>query len=791
MSGRSSHRVAPEPPAPALPPIALRTPEPPASPLPPIAPRTLAAQHLGTSESQSPIAVNSERYRDEHIEGGPTAPVDFVLKFVFADVKDLELTRQRTEMINAIKFSGLTAVRRVSSRKDRDGNPAAWYIFVSCSEEMMVLEATRIQLRKKMRAELKDAESGVSGYENFDEAHRDLFEPFSETEYFTSLERQRCIYSKLEAPLVEQGAALDLDGAKASGLVSDFSFISVDAEEAPLHTSWIHNYFAAAPVHAVRAYLGEKPSFYFAFFDHYITALMPLSIFSIGTFSYQMAQSVQAGFWVTDNLMVPIYAIVICVWSTIMLETWKRKQSTLAFQWGTQFFEEHEPSRPEYLTHPLTEARVGEFKDSIFVPHFPDVQGLLGGKAGGEGAEEGETEHVFPEGVQLRRVLASLAFTLTLIAAVAIGALFTMVYKIVLRNTYGQYGNYLGSAINVFFISLIDLVWAKLALILNDWEMYRTDSQWFNALVYKTFLFRFLNKNITPFYIAFVQGLELELFGYGVRDSCPNEDCLRALSDYLLVAVVISEVSRNLITLIPIFLDWLKAQMLLRKRAQAAAEAAKQGGELDTEAVAVAVAPPSAADLLLEAVEAELLRTEYPGTFNEMLELSIQLGYVTMFAVGFPIAPFFVLLANMVERKTDALKTLHMRRPRYRGATGIGSWQSVLEFLVAFSVVTNMLILFFSSKWLRDFLAATLPARYVLLVVVIVEHLLFLLKLGISVYLPDTPAWVFRAQARQALTMKGTSESAIHEKTLELRARIQQMRSTSIAMPDERDKLLA
>jgi hypothetical protein len=122
-----------------------------------------------------------------------------------------------------------------------------------------------------------------------------------------------------------------------------------------------------------------------------------------------------------------------------------------------------------------------------------------------------------------------------------------------------------------------------------------------------------------------------------------------------------------------------------------------------------------------------------------------------MFAVGFPVAPFFVQLNNLIERKTDALKTVKMRRPRYRGGSGIGSWQAVLEFLTVFSVITNMLILFFASSVIRDTIGRQLAPVDVLMVIVVVEHLLLAIKFGISIAVPDTPRWVARAKERALL----------------------------------------
>jgi hypothetical protein len=135
-----------------------------------------------------------------------------------------------------------------------------------------------------------------------------------------------------------------------------------------------------------------------------------------------------------------------------------------------------------------------------------------------------------------------------------------------------------------------------------------------------------------------------------------------------------------------------------------------------------------------------------------------------MFAVGFPIAPLFCLVNNMIERKTDGLKTIKMRRPRYMGSHGLGSWLYVLEFLTVVSVVTNMLIMYFSSKVLRAALDSRMSRVDVLLLTVFIEHALFALKLGISISVLDTPRWVERARARLALALRGETEATHHTK---------------------------
>ena len=78
------------------------------------------------------------------------------------------------------------------------------------------------------------------------------------------------------------------------------------------------------------------------------------------------------------------------------------------------------------------------------------------------------------------------------------------------------------------------------------------------------------------------------------------------------------------------------------------------------------------------------------GTLMDYAELAVQFGYITLFVVAFPLAPFLALANNYVEFRSDAFKLLtQMRRPVPRGAEDIGSWQGVFTAISCIAVVTN------------------------------------------------------------------------------------------------------
>jgi len=76
----------------------------------------------------------------------------------------------------------------------------------------------------------------------------------------------------------------------------------------------------------------------------------------------------------------------------------------------------------------------------------------------------------------------------------------------------------------------------------------------------------------------------------------------------------------------------------------------------------------------------------------------IQFGYVTLFACAFPLSSLCAMLNNILEIKVDAFKLLFAtQRHRYQGAEDIGTWQAVLEFMSLVSVVSNCAIICFTS----------------------------------------------------------------------------------------------
>lgn len=143
----------------------------------------------------------------------------------------------------------------------------------------------------------------------------------------------------------------------------------------PLHTaareyiqvSWSKYYFRlmtgfitgswkkyTQPLNFIAEYYGEKMGFYFAWLIHYTSWLMVLAIFGLAAFIGQCLKyaslpkdqrTYENAF---DSDISAYYAIIVAIWSTILCESWKRKQNLLADIWLVRDFQDKTTMRKDY-----------------------------------------------------------------------------------------------------------------------------------------------------------------------------------------------------------------------------------------------------------------------------------------------------------------------------------------------------------------------------------------------------------------------------------------------------------
>uniref|UniRef100_A0A8B9Q5L6 Anoctamin n=1 Tax=Apteryx owenii TaxID=8824 RepID=A0A8B9Q5L6_APTOW len=235
------------------------------------------------------------------------------------------------------------------------------------------------------------------------------------------------------------------------------------------------------------------------------------------------------------------------------------------------------------------------------------------------------------------------------------------------------------SVISFIVIMILNIIYEKVAIMITDFELPRTQTDYENSLTTKMFLFQFVNYYSSCFYIAFFKGKFVGYPGNPVywlgkyrNEECDPGGCLLELTTQLAIIVGGKAIWNNIQE---VLLPWVKN---LIGRYCAAARSEK-------------IVPRWEHDYHLQPI-GKL------GLFYEYLEMVIQFGFVTLFVASFPLAPLLAIINNMLEIRLDAWKmTTQFRRIVPQKAQDIGAWQPIMQGIAILAVVTNAMIIAFTS----------------------------------------------------------------------------------------------
>ncbi|KAK3710543.1 hypothetical protein QZH41_009363 [Actinostola sp. cb2023] len=459
------------------------------------------------------------------------------------------------------------------------------------------------------------------------------------------------------------------------------------------------------PLQEIRDYFGEGVALYFGWMTCFTWSLLPVAAMGVMLYFFK-----PKGVTVDDNPLLPLYEVLMAFWAISFLVIWKRKESELSYKWNTINVDHLEEIRPEFHGKVIKSPVTGKP-----IKYFPQWK---------------------------RWLRYGLSFVLTLpVLSIAVGAMLcslnlngyirdkqSPVYFEVLSrfaqpgqifaadNKY--YGWMIPTVGHSVVINLLNTLYRTVAHFCTDLENHRTEREWNNSLITKRVMFEVFDCFIPLFYITFYQlnvvALRRELVGLFWGDEI-----------------------RRLVTesLIP----FIKEKTHIWKTKRAYAKSKKDGNK---------GAPlPSQAqkDMVLE---------EY-DQFDDYLEMVVQFGYVTLFASAFPLAAAVSIVFLFVETRSDLFKLLYVyQKPLVKRVSSIGVWYNVLYLMMLLSMLTNSLIVGFSSEQLASWcpwMYETIDGdqfirpgygRYVVTIVFSCEHFLILCAVLARVLVSDRPKWV-------------------------------------------------
>ncbi len=418
---------------------------------------------------------------------------------------------------------------------------------------------------------------------------------------------------------------------------------------------------------------------------------------------------------------IPYFAGFMGLWSAVFLENWKREEKTTAMRWGMVGFEEEEQNRPQFegqkILSPITGKPTLYFSRNARAKRAFLSQGVIAGLVL---VVIGVVACIFA----LRIAIANAKFEIAGVPMASIVASLLIALQIQFLN--GFFG--------------------EIAIKLNNHENHRTDTEYEDALIAKTFAFQFVNSYASLFYIAFVKPFIPQI------DPCAGS-CMLELQTTLGTIFLTRLATGNLTELgIPMLISYLKSrtrnnEALAAKRARENAANPPYPALTHTSQGNLQLHNKVGADIDDEAksevseIERTFLMPSYDvmlGTFDDYSEMAIQFGYTTMFIAAFPLATVMSFVNNYVEIRVDGWKLCQLcRRPEPRSCEDIGTWYVILEITSMASIFINSALVAFTGSNTLNYTWALRVWIFILM-----SSGLLCVRMLVAFLIPDEPAEV-------------------------------------------------
>ncbi|KAM6937091.1 anoctamin-10 [Xenentodon cancila] len=469
-----------------------------------------------------------------------------------------------------------------------------------------------------------------------------------------------------------------------------------------LSEAWYSGNQLAQPLDSVNEYFGNSVAFYFSFLDFYTWSLLPPAVLGLfiayfsGEVQREMVESVSGSGVV--NIQDPdsgpaisghmLQAIFSMLWSTVVMELWKRRSSSLSYRWGTLQLAER------------------------FAEPRPGFHGDLG-----VNPVTGRVEPLFPEWQRsLRMGLVSVPVVGLFLGLVVLGMLCFYWGEVQVQQLHKDWDSllsqtflYMPSVLHILYTNMLATAYKNVAQSLTEYENHREESAFQNHLTAKVLVFTFFNNFAVLFHIAFY------------KQDVPL--LRKRLASLLIVTQLVNQVTE---IVIPFLVD----------RFISSPQRAEREDDSEEDKFRNQSALPPFPGLFAEYIEL-LVQFGYLSLFSCVFPLTavlLLLNNLTEIRTdAYKICKLF-------------------RKPFSPPADNMGVWQIAFEVLSYVSVVSNCWLLLLSPRLQELCQDSGMSSTNVLLTAVMVEHVLILVKLIMAALIPDEPDWIRKKREHIAYT---------------------------------------
>ncbi|XP_013770959.1 anoctamin-10 [Pundamilia nyererei] len=495
----------------------------------------------------------------------------------------------------------------------------------------------------------------------------------------------------------------DVAGQKLSsaGVVVDTFPLHNRKKLKDLREAWYSGNQLAQPLDSVNDYFGSAVAFYFSFLDFYTWSLLTPAILGLaisyfsGEVKKEMVDSVSgskviindddSGPMISGHMLQAMFSMI---WSTVFMELWKRRSSSLSYRWGTMNLAER------------------------FAEPRPNFYGDLG-----VNPVTGRVEPLFPEWKRdLRMVLVSVPVVGLFLGLVVLGMMCFYWGEAQVKQLHKDWNSllsqallYIPSVLHIVYTNMLGNVYRNVAQSLTEYENHREESAFENHLTAKILVFTFFNNFAVLFHIAFF------------KQDVPL--LRKRLASLLIVSQLVNQVTE---VVIPFLVDrFISAPHRTESEDDPKEDKFRNQRTL-----------PVFPGLFAEYIEL-LVQFGYLSLFSCVYPLTAVLLLINNIT---EIRSDAYKICNL------------FRKPFSPPVANMGVWQVAFEVLSFVSVISNCWLLLLSPRLQELCREGGLSSTNVLLLAVFGEHVLILIKFIMAALIPDEPDWIRKKRDQMEYT---------------------------------------
>jgi hypothetical protein len=380
-----------------------------------------------------------------------------------------------------------------------------------------------------------------------------------------------------------------------------------------------------------------------------------------------------------------LYGMIVGMWSTHYVISWKQKEYTLTVEWNMMNIGERAALRADYR---------GEFTESKL--------------------NANEVAKQFPENWLTFYKLLSQVINIIFLGAAVVVIFSSRFLEMFFEGFVPGRGKTVISILVAVEIQIFGQIWQIVARKLVILENPRTDAEYANKLIHKLAPFGLITTYNTFVFVALAQHL-MNHYGYsspcGTAGTASYGDCVAYLQTSMFTTFATQGALIVVGMAMPFFFLW---KALRDEQKKVEADFKEKGKEVP--------------ERCFMEKQAKMGIYDADAQITDYLSCVTNLGYVLLFGAAVPSTAFICLIVLLFQFRANAYKLTRLnRRPYPVMVNGIGAWNGIIDTLAWVG-----LVFYVGIPILNSHLTDHIPRQTMLLWLFLAEHMVVIVKVFTS-----------------------------------------------------------